>query len=240
MSSDVSPPHGIELLVVDGFSNASTVSDSLEAAGIRPERCGRGRAHGLSDAERELYHWVLRHFAERGRPSGADLRAGLDELGLDRGAALARLAREDLVHLDPAGEIAVAYPFSGQPTRHRVELAARHAVDAMCAIDALGMAAMLDQPIEIHSSDPMSGESITVRVEPSGEAAWNPAGAVVLAGSQRHGPSYQGSCGVLNFFASPANAERYLVEHTNVVGQPITIPDGVAAGTAIFGEALAS
>lgn len=63
---------------------------------------------------------------------------------------------------------------------------------------------------------------------------------MVLAGSLCDGPSYQGCCGVLNFFASPAKAERYLAEHEDVVGRLISIPEAVAVGTAIFGEALAS
>jgi Alkylmercury lyase len=214
------------------------VGTTLAAAGISPGRCGRKRTHGLSDPERALYHWVLSRFAERGRPSGAELRARSLELGLEPTLATAAFAREDLVDLDSAGEIAVAYPFSGRPTRHQVELAAGHEVDAMCAIDALGMAAMLAQPVKVRSSDPTTGEQIIVQVEPDGDAEWRPDEAVVLAGSLCDGPNYQGCCGVLNFFSSRASAEDYLTKHEDVQGRLISIPDAIAAGTAVFGEAL--
>jgi len=67
--------------------------------------------------------------------------------------ALATLERDDLVHLGGDGEIAVAYPFSAQPTAHRVKLANEHEAYAMCAIDALGIAPMFERP----DRDPLAG-----------------------------------------------------------------------------------
>jgi hypothetical protein len=49
----------------------------------------------------------------------------------------------DAIRLDPDGQIAVAYPFSATPTRHRVRIGGHVDVYAMCAIDSLGVAAML-------------------------------------------------------------------------------------------------
>jgi hypothetical protein len=194
----------------------------------------------LSDAELALYQWVMTSFLESGPPSTAAVRSYALDMGLSAEEALALLAREDLMHLDSHGEIAVAYPFSGRPTRHRVVLNEGRAVWAMCAIDALGMAAMLGTSLEVHSTDPLSGDAVTVSLEPAGTVEWDPIEAVVLAGSACTcaGPSYQGCCDVLNFFSSRANAERYLADHPQVEGHPITIPDAVAAGTAIFGEVL--
>jgi hypothetical protein len=40
------------------------------------------------------------------------------------------------------GAVAVGYPFSRTPTRHRVQLAGTPPVWAMCAIDALGIPQM--------------------------------------------------------------------------------------------------
>jgi hypothetical protein len=39
-------------------------------------------------------------------------------------------------------------------------------VEAMCAIDALGIAPMLGLPVEIYSRDPLSGGEIWVRLDP--------------------------------------------------------------------------
>lgn len=214
------------------------VSSALASAGISLERCGSERTRGLADPERALYHWVLAHFAEEGRPSGEEFRAKADDLGFEPTAVAQTLAREDLVHLDEEGEIVVAYPFSGRPTRHRVILGGGHQVWAMCAIDALGMAAMLGAAVEIHSSDPVTDEAIAVSVSADGSAAWEPTEVVVLTGRAADGPSFNGCCAVLNFFSSRAAMETYLRERPDVRGRAISVPDAVAVGTAIFGQAI--
>jgi hypothetical protein len=217
-----------------------TVADTLAAAGISPTRCGSERTSGLSDAELGLYQWVLRRFAEHGKPSGHELRVKATELGLERERTLEALAREDLLHTNTEGEIVVAYPFSGRPTRHHVLLESGQEVDAMCAIDAVGVAAMLGMRVRVRSSDPTTEDEITVSVDPSGHASWQPLEAVVVAGSRSDGPSYEGCCAVLNLFSSTASAERYLAGHPEVRGRTISIPEAVAAGRAIFGQALES
>jgi hypothetical protein len=218
---------------------SDAVGTALAAAGISPERCGRKRSERLNERERRLYRWVLTEFAQRGRPDGATFRAKTAELELDATTAVEALAHEDLIHLDGEGEVAVAYPFSASPTRHRVRLSEGNEVFAMCALDALGMAAMLDRAIEVRSTDPASGEPIVARVGTDGRAEWKPQQAVVLAGARGDGPSYQGCCAVLNFFASPASAERYLREQPDVRGHVMSVPAAAAAGAAIFGDALA-
>jgi hypothetical protein len=109
----------------------------------------------------------------------------------------------------------------------------------MCAIDALGIAPMFGEPIEIDSRDPVSGEAIQARVAPDGAAEWSPQSAVVVAGAlDRQSDSCSGCCPVLNFFASPANAERWLAEHAHVRGSVISMQEAAAAGRAVFGEVL--
>ena len=118
---------------------ASTAT-ALTAAAIPSSKLGVARHARLSEAERALYFWILRRFARDGRPNSAELRAAAEQLGLSAESSLETLAREDLVHPGADGEIAVAYPFSGRPTVHRVRFPGGHEVDAMCAIDALGIA----------------------------------------------------------------------------------------------------
>ena len=50
--------------------------------------------------------------------------------------------------------VAVAYPFSGRPTRQQVELDGFPAVYAMCAIDALGIPAMAGRDGRIAAVNP--------------------------------------------------------------------------------------
>jgi hypothetical protein len=211
----------------------------LAAADIPPSRLGPTRASRLSESERRLYTWILRSFAAHGRPSNAETRAEARRLGLDDRRALERLAREDLVHLGGDGEIAVAYPFSGRPTAHRVRFPSGHEVYAMCAIDALGTAPMFEQPVAIASRDPVSGEEIGARVAPNLEAAWQPPSTVVVAGALRgNGDSCAACCPVLNFFASSDNAERWLAQHPEISGEVVSMREAILAGRAVFGEVL--
>jgi hypothetical protein len=55
---------------------------------------------------------------------------------------------------------------------------------------------------------------------------------------ERASDSCCGCCPVLNFFASPANAERWLVEHPEERGDVISMEEAAAAGRAVFGEVL--
>jgi hypothetical protein len=213
---------------------------ALTAAAIPVSKVGSARHARLSEPERDLYFWILRRFATSGRPSSAETRAAAERLGLAADPALATLAREDLVHRGSDGEIAVAYPFSGRPTAHRVRLSGRHEVGAMCAIDALGIAPMFGQPIEIASRDPLTGDEIAAQVAPNGEVRWSPESAVVVCGAMAaEGDSCHGCCPVLNFFVSPATAERWLAEHQQVRGTVISMREAAAAGRAVFGDVLA-
>ncbi len=102
------------------------------------------------------------------------LRAAAHRFDVDFERAVARFAQRDLVHLD-GGEIAVAYPFSGRPTPHRVWIDGRaEPVFAMCALDALGIAPMLNLPAEILSRDPLGGGEVWVRIDPGDGAWWEP------------------------------------------------------------------
>ena len=215
------------------------VASVLSAADIPESKLGATRWSRLSPPERALYFWILRRFATHGRPSGSETRSAAARLGLAADFALGTLAREDLVHLDQTGEIAVAYPFSGRPTAHVVRFPSGHEAHTMCAIDALGIAPMFDQQITLSSSDPRGGEEIRVELAPSGDADWSPTSSVVVAGAMKsQGQSCQSCCPVLNFFASRDSAERWLEEHPQASGHAITIPEAILAGRTIFGDVL--
>jgi alkylmercury lyase len=223
----------------DSGQLTARVAAALAAAEIPPSKLGPARRARLSEAERELYFWILRRFATDGRPSSVALRAAAEQLGLEPDSALETLSREDLIHRGVDGEIAVAYPFSGRPTAHRVRFPGGDEVDAMCAIDALGIAPMFGETIEIASRDPMSGDEIRARVAPDASIEWSPESAVVVAGAIRsQGEACCRCCPALNFFASAANAERWLAEHQGVRGTVISIREAAAAGRAVFGNVL--
>jgi Alkylmercury lyase len=215
----------------------TTPAEVLAGAGIAPERVGAARTARLRDRERAVYHWILRSFAAGRAPEPSALASECDRHGVSLRGFLEVLAREDLVHADESGGIVVAYPFSGRPTPHRVIFDGRE-VFAMCAIDALGTAPMLDRPVEVISTDPVDGKEIRVALSPDGSASWQPEQAVVLTGRTCDDEAFRGCCQVLNFFASPGNAEQYLRRHTDVSGFQISIPQAIESARLIFGRVL--
>src|SRR5258708_33582675 len=144
-----------------------------------------------------FYRALLLTFATSGvAPDAAELQRLADMYGVPLEETLDEVAAQDLAQRDPVtGAIRAAYPFSGVPTAHRVQLAAAGAdlpaveVYAMCAIDALGIPLMLKRAAVVSSRDTLTGESVHVEVVPS-DAGWTshwvPGGAVVFARPEEH------------------------------------------------------
>lgn len=236
---DTRGAHGGGFVSDDELAVSPSVRAALDAAAIPTSKIGSGRHTRLTAGERELYFWVLRRFATSGRPTGKDTRETAERQGLDADRALQTLATQDLVHLDQTGEIVAAYPFSGRPTQHHVRFAEGHEVDAMCAIDALGIAPMFDAAIEIVTQDPLTGERIEVKLTPAGTGSWRPQSAVVVCGASGNGESCSSCCPVLNFFVSRENGKRWLAGRPDVRGYVITLDEAIEAGRAVFGDVLA-
>jgi hypothetical protein len=126
------------------------------------DRWAANRIAGLAPASRRLYALILYRFTEGAPPD----RDELSDLGFG-GEALSELVEHDLVQLDPDGEVAVAYPFSASPTRHRVLTDDGRAYWAMCAIDALGIPYLLHQAAEVRAQEPGSYRAITDAIVPA-------------------------------------------------------------------------
>jgi len=191
------------------------------------------RQERLPGPLRELHRAVLRRFLQTGAPPTARwLRQAAAHAGLDANAAVDQLSAADAVHV-ANGVVAVAYPFSGTPTPHRVELDGLPAVYAMCAIDALGLPAMTGRDGQITSADPHDGTAIAVTAR-GGTWSWTPATAVVAAGRATgcgtECGSYEVMCPHTVFHASAESARAYLAAHGNldaaILGQDTAIEYG--------------
>jgi hypothetical protein len=197
------------------------------------------RSATLPRAAYRFYRALLLTFPARGGPPDrATLRRLARCFGVDLDPTLATLATHDLVQRDPAtGGITTAYPFSGVPRPHRVTLLGDPAgssgvqVYAMCALDALSIPLMLRRSALVASVDPLTGESVRVRIwradgaaggeesDPAGwRAEWEPATGLVYA--RPEDPSADARdiaaacrCPVTNFFAAPAHAHRWAERH---------------------------
>ncbi len=202
-------------------------------------RAGRGRLAPAAGGLRAVKQAVLRSFAATGHPPGADM---LDRAASGTGASastiLAELAREDFVTLDAGGRIRAAYPFSAAPTAHRVRIAGRAKVYAMCAVDALGIAPMLAADAVIFSADSHTGAAVTVTFT-AGHAAWQPVRAVVFSARRCcAGPAAEVSCGFVNFFTSPATARAWQRSHPEITGTILSQQQAERIGRDIFGPLL--
>ncbi|GAA3137078.1 hypothetical protein JOF29_000042 [Kribbella aluminosa] len=187
---------------------------------------------------RELHRAILAAFVDSGAaPTVAWVTDRASLLGIDPGQALHDLDHADLVHTAEA-VVTVAYPFSGTPTRHRVQLEDGPAVWAMCAADALGIPAMTGRNATITSTDPHSGEAIGVEFH-DGTWTWEPATTVVLvAGAAGCGTAAEAACRYVDFFARAEHAQAHLQADPTLTGQIYDQASAIELGRTIFGPLL--
>jgi len=230
---------------VDQLRDALAAADRA-AAGAESATPGevlsawRTRALPMGPVERAVHRTILRAFASTGRPPATrDLEPVVAGSGSRTRTVLETLHESDAIRLDPDGQIAVAYPFSSAPTRHRVRIVDRIDVYAMCAIDALGISAMLGEGTRIDSIDVTTGQPITVTMT-AGHTSWEPRGAVVFIGSDSGGgPSADCCCDYLNFFIDQATATAWTATHPHIPGQILTPAEAEDLGARLFGHLLA-
>ena len=116
-----------------------------------------------------LARLILRTLLQQGGPIpvediiAASLGARADTLG----EALVALDDEDLIRVR-AGQIDLAYPFSASSTPFVVRLADGQERYACCATDALGIAPMIGQPVEVRSGCHHCGEPLRFAATPQG------------------------------------------------------------------------
>ena len=205
--------------------------------GPQPGDC---RAEGLTGPARQMHRAMLAAFASTGQPPARSEPERLARsLGASPDAVLAELAGTDAIAFNSGGDIRAAYPFSPVPTPIQVTWAGGPAAYAMCAIDALGMSAMLGRPVTITAAEPDTGRITTVHADGS-QAYWHPRTAVVFAGSAGDAcrPAAECSCGYINFFASRRAVRAWARRHPEVTGRLLTQQGALGIGIAAFGSLL--
>jgi hypothetical protein len=202
-------------------------------------QAGRGRLAPVDRGWRSVHQAVLRAFAETGAaPEAAVLVRAAAPFGRPTAAVLADLAAEDFLTLDDAGNIVAAYPFSALPTGVEVILPGGVRVASMCAIDALGIPAMLGVDAVIESTDPVSSDPIQVSFH-NGIASWQPETATVFCGARSGlGPAAAVCCGYVRFFGTRAAAEAFAAAHPEAVGDVLEQRAAQRLGEQIFGPLL--
>ena len=119
--------------------------------------------------QQPLVRLILKTFLQRGGPIPVEdiIAVSPDGHATALHDALVALDDDDLIRVR-AGQIDIAYPFSAAPTPFRVRLSGGRERYACCATDALGIAPMVGEPIEIASSCHHCGEPLTFGATPQG------------------------------------------------------------------------
>ncbi len=202
-----------------------------------------------------MHQLVLRSLATTGHlPASEEINKSAAAYGRTGAEVLADLQKADFLQLDAQGGIKQLYPFSLTPTPHRVQIEGGPLMYAMCAIDALGIAAMLNAATKVTSTDSRTGEPVTANVKAGGhQAIWSPATIVVFNGhktsscepadactSGRAAAAADCRCGSMIFFTSLASATVWTEAHRELSGEILDGPEALQLGCQIFGSMLAT
>jgi hypothetical protein len=194
----------------------------------------------LTGPARRVHRAVLAVFAATGQPpSPAEIEHLIRADDGDPGQVRAELATADLLAFTVDGQVRAAYPFSPAPTPIRVSWDGGPDAYAMCAIDALGMSAMLGRPVTITAAEPDTGRAITVTVD-ADQAQWTPGTAVVFAGAAGEPgcPAADRCCGHISFFTTTRAARAWGRRHPEITGTVLRRDGALRIGIDQFGTLL--
>jgi hypothetical protein len=139
-------------------------ADELIALDVESKGGARRAARETPTATR-----ILRMFLDRGIPIPVeDIVTHLERDGAaSPHDALVSLDDEDLIRISN-GYVDLAYPFSASPTPFLVRFKDARERHVCCAVDALGIASMVGEPVEIRARCHHSGTPLTFVATPEG------------------------------------------------------------------------
>jgi alkylmercury lyase len=115
------------------------------------------------------------------------------------------------VECDERGEVVAYLGLSLRPTRHVMEIDER-TLYAWCAGDVLYIHDLLGRPLRVRSTDPITGEAVSIALEDGRVREVGPSG-VVLSMAQAGFPLGRDVipdvCGPINFFASEQSGRAF-------------------------------
>lgn len=175
---------------------------------------------------RVAYWYILEAFPRSGRArtleeTERDLLFPRDEIIriLDSLVAAGALRVQPSTHA-----ILDAYPYSGVPTRHRVELDGGTTVYCMCAVDAFYVPFLLEDDLTIRSRCFFCRSDVEVRVEHRAIVAAQPEQAVIWNSAAPY------DCPKTNFFCCEAHLLKWQENAADEQGQVYTLDEALDAG----------
>jgi mercuric reductase len=204
---------------------------------FRLDKCWRN----YSPDKDRLRSNIIQYFASTGyAPRLDDLRSLTGMADDVITGLLEQLHRRDLVVID-AGRLVGAYPLTDRQTDHEVEIA-RASVHAMCAVDALGVGAMLGEDVKIASICRHCRTPIRLGTRAAGSelAAASPADTIVWSGVRTDaGCAADTLCTTIAFFCSDPHLRAWRDQHhPGTQGYRLSLDEALQIGHAIFGPTL--
>jgi len=194
---------------------------------------------GPDETERRTHGIVLSGYAANGHaPATAHVAAAAGLTRDEADSVLRRLAGRDLLVLDAAGRISGAYPFTDSPTEHHVAAGGLSA-GAMCAIDALGIGAMLERDVAVRSACRHCRRPLVIRTRSHGRELdqVEPIGIVVWSGHRyAAGCAASSLCTLQAFFCEDVHLETWRA-NSPAAGQEgvrLSLAEALEIGVAIF------
>ncbi len=190
------------------------------------------RQVALSPALRALHREILRSFVTQGRPLDYAQMAALN--GDNPGAALQRLADDDLVVLAPDRRTLIgAYPFTAEARVHRVTVNG-HPLHAMCALDALSVAPMFDTATQIQSCCQVQEKPVGIHMQGGALISASPGHPQVgIRWQSTSGCAARSLCLDMIFLYDAATAATWQAQEPDN-RDVFALPEAVAFGAAFF------
>lgn len=196
----------------------------------------RGRATHLSPDAHRLYQALIDHaIASGAAPTSAVLARGTGFAEGRVADALAEIVEREWASRDADGRLTALYPFSTRPTGVRVRLGDVDR-EAMCAVDALGVAPMLARTVAVSSACAVCGAPLRLTVTPEGVTEVAPGGVVVIR-RRTPGPAHLTRCDATRFACSPAHGVDWLGEHGGPDDLVEPLAEAFEEGRRLFGDA---
>lgn len=154
-------------------------------------------------------------------------------------AALLTLHETGAIYLRD-GAVVAAYPFSFVPTPHRVMTAGATAY-ANCAVDALAVPPMTDEPAEVLSACGLCGGSVTVTMRGHRILESRPAAPVIFYPDKNccaPGPAALTRCPHIQFFCRRDHATGWRAAHPELHGTVFALADAAAFARRHFDETI--
>jgi len=230
------------------MTDSPDIAARLADAGLPSDDLIARRAQ-LPAALQRLHGRILNAIATTGAaPTPGHVAEWAGQLDVDLASALRALADAELIFIEPGTgttpgtqvpTVTGGVPFAAGATAHRVQISGGPEVTANCAVDALGIPALIGHDVEVHSTDPLSRTPISATSR-AGGWTFEPATAVVFVGSNASPSSRltESCCPVINFFATADNARAYQ-RRRHLQGGVLTMAEAAEAGALVFGDLLA-